>query len=114
VSHDGVSITQNKMLLTVNNDSNYPITISGISIFYESSSPAHQGLTAIYSGGTLVWDDFEGGSPIAISDFLVSESIAPGSSTALKLFFEKNLKVNGTELMSISFVENGCQVEMSQ
>jgi hypothetical protein len=113
VSHDGVAITQNKMLLTVNNDSNYPITISSITVFYNASSPAGQGLTAIYSGGTLIWDDFASGSPVTISDFLVDQPIDPWSSTALKLFFDKNLKVDGTELMSISFIENGCPVDTS-
>jgi hypothetical protein len=96
------------MLLTVNNDSNYPITISSISIFYNALSPAGQGLTAIYSGGTLIWDDSITGSPITVSDFIITESIDPWSSTALKLFFEKNIKVDGTELMTIAFVENGC------
>ena len=96
------------MLLTVNNDSNYPITISEITIFYNSALPAGQGLTAIYSGGTLIWDDFAPGSPIAISEFLENEPIPPWSSTALKLFFEKNIQFNGSELMTIAFVENGC------
>lgn len=96
------------MLLTVHNDSNYPITISDMTIFYDPSSPSGQGLTAIYAGGTLIWDDFQNGSPITISDFLSSEPMAPWSSVALKLFFEKNLKINGTENIMISFVENGC------
>ena len=113
VSHDGVAITQNKMLLTVNNDSDYPITISSITVFYDSSSPAGQGLTAVYGGGMLIWDDFMSGSPITVSDFLVNNPIDPWSSTALKLFFDKNIKVNGTELISISFVENGCPVDTS-
>jgi len=98
------------MLLTVHNDSNYPITISNITIFYDSSSPAGQGLTAIYAGGTLIWDDFKVGSPATISSFLVNESLAPWSSVALKLFFEKDIKMNGTENIMISFVENGCPV----
>ncbi len=89
VSHDGVAITQNKMLLTVNNDSNYPITISAISVFYDASSPAGQGLTAIYSGGTLIWNNSVSGSPITVSDFLVDQPIDPWSSTALKLFLTK-------------------------
>jgi hypothetical protein len=110
VSHDGVAITQNKMLLTVNNDSASPITISEITVFYDASSPAGQGITAISSGGTIIWDDFESGSPVIISDFDEdkNESIPAGSSKALKLYFEKNIKVNGTELISISFLENGC------
>ena len=101
------------MLLTVNNNSDYPITISAITVFYDASSPAGQGLTAVYSGGTLIWDGSESGSPVTISDFLVNQPIEPWSSTALKLFFNKNIKVNGTELMSISFVENGCPVDTS-
>lgn len=99
------------MLLTVNNDSDYPITISAITVFYDASSPFGQGLTAIYSGGTLIWDDFKTGSPVTASNFLVNQPVAPWSSTALKLFFDKNIKMNGTELISISFVENGCPVD---
>lgn len=108
ISHNGLSITQNKMLLTVHNDSNYPITISSMTIFYDATSPAGQGLTAIYAGGTLIWDDFRTGSPVTVSSFLVNEPIAPWSSVALKMFFEKNIKVTGTENIMISFVENGC------
>ena len=96
------------MLLTVNNDSTSPITISEITIFYNSASPVGQGLTAISSGGTLIWDDSKFGSPVTVSDFSNNEPIGPGSSTALKLFFNKNIKINGTELISISFHENGC------
>jgi hypothetical protein len=108
VSHDGIAVTQNKMLLTVNNNSASPITISEITIFYNAASPAGQGLSAIYSGGTLIWDDSATGSPVAISNFIQNESIEPGSSTALKMFFNNNIKINGTELISISFLENGC------
>jgi hypothetical protein len=43
ISHNGVSITQNKMLLTVNNDSDYPITISQITVFYNVTSPRIKG-----------------------------------------------------------------------
>ena len=101
-------MTQNKMLLTIHNDSNYPVTISDMTIFYDSSSPSGQGLTAIYAGGTLIWDDFRDDSPITISDFSTNDPIAPWASVALKLFFEKNLKINGAENVMISFVENGC------
>ena len=110
ISHDGLAVTQNKMLLTVNNDSNYPITISEITVFYNALSPYDQGLTAIYSGSTLIWDGFKAGSPVAVSNFLVNKTIAPWSSTALKLFFSKNINFNGTELMTISFAENGCPI----
>lgn len=108
VSFDGIGVTQNKMLLTVNNHSTSPITISKITIFYNAASPAGQGLTAIYNRVTIIWDGSESGSPITISDFEENISIAPGSSVPLKLFFDKNLKVNGTELISISFLQNGC------
>jgi hypothetical protein len=101
------------MLLTVNNNSDYPITISAITIFYDASSPAGQGLTAIYGGGTLIWDGSVSGSPVTITDFLVNQPIDPWSSIALKLFFNKNIKVNGTELITISFVENGCPIDTS-
>lgn len=94
----------------MHNDSDYPITVKSITIFYDATSPAQQGLTAIYAGGTLIWDDFKSGSPITISNFLFNEPIAPWSSASLKLFFEKDIKVNGTENMMISFVENGCPV----
>jgi hypothetical protein len=96
------------MLLTVHNDSDYPITISNMTIFYDSISPPGQGLTAIYAGGTLIWDDFKTGSPVTISNFLVNAPIAPQSSVALKLFFDKNIKITGGENIMISFVENGC------
>jgi hypothetical protein len=110
VSHDGVSTTKNKMLLTVHNDSNSPITISSITVFYNATSPAGQGLTAIYADGTLIWDNSKTGSPANVSSFLANNPIASGDSVALKLFFEKDIKVNGTENMMISFVENGCAV----
>lgn len=108
VSHDGLSVTKNKMLLTVHNDSNYPITISAITVFYNASSPAGQKLENIYSGGVLIWDGSEPGSPVTVSTFLVNEPIEPWSSTPLKLFFEKNISINGTENIMISFSENGC------
>ena len=110
ISHNGLSIIQNKILLTVHNDSDYPITISDMTIFYDSTSPAGQALAAIYADGTLVWDDFMSGSPITISTFLVTQTIDPWSSVALKMFFEKNIKLNGSENIMISFVENGCPV----
>jgi hypothetical protein len=109
VSHAGVSITQNKMLLTIHNDSNSPITISEITVFYDASSPGGQGLSAIYAGGTLIWDNFITGSPVTVST-LSNTPIDPWSSVALKLFFEKNIKVTGAENMMISFVENGCPI----
>jgi hypothetical protein len=103
------------MLLTVHNESDHPITISEITVFYTTFPPAGQGLTAIYAGGMLIWDDLTTNSPATISDFLVNEPIAPWSSVALKLFFNKNLKVNGSENIMISFVENGCPLhETSQ
>jgi Flp pilus assembly protein TadG len=108
ISHSGISITQNKMLLTVHNDSDYPITISEMTVFYNNSSPSGQGLSTIYAGGTIIWDDFDTGSPVTISSFLVDEPIDPWSSVALKLFFQKKLKTNGTENIMISFIENGC------
>lgn len=110
VSHNGLSITQDKMLLTVHNDSDYPITISGITAFYDATTPAGQGLTAVYAGGTLIWDSFKTGSPVTISSFIANEPIAPWSSVALKLFFEKNIRHTGMENIMISFVENGCPV----
>ena len=110
VSHDGLSIVQNKMLLTVHNDSDYPITISQIAIFYNASSPAGQGLGVIYVDGSLAWDQAMYGSPSIISNFPENISIDPRSSLALKFFFEKNLKTNGTENIMISFVENGCPI----
>jgi hypothetical protein len=94
--------------LTVYNDSDSPITISEITIFYNSSSPSGQALKSITSGGELIWSGSMTGSPITISDFLVTESIDPGLGTPLKFFFDKNVKVNGTELITIAFVENGC------
>ena len=103
-------MVKNKMLLTVHNDSNYPITIKEITVFYNASSPSGQGLAVIYSGGEIIWDQFVGGSPVTVSDFLISEPIEPGSSTSLKLFFNQNLKINGTENIMISFVENGCPI----
>jgi hypothetical protein len=103
------------MLLTVHNESDHPITISEITVFYTTFPPAGQGLAAIYAGGMLIWDDLTTNSPATISDFLVNEPIAPWSSVALKLFFNKNLKVNGSENIMISFVENGCPLhETSQ
>lgn len=110
ISHDGLSITQNKMLLTVHNNSDYPITISDITIFYDSTSPSGQGLSTVYASGTLIWEGFKTGSPVTISSFIVNEPIAPWSSAALKMFFEKNIKVTGMENIMISFIENGCPV----
>lgn len=112
ISHEGLSITQNKMLLTINNDSNYPITIQSMTIFYDSTSPAGQALTAIYAGGTLIWDDLITGSPITISSssFIVNQPIAPWSSVPIKMFFEKSIRLTGMENIMISFVENGCPI----
>jgi hypothetical protein len=98
------------MMLTVHNDSNYPITISAITVFYDASSPADQGLTVIYAGNTVIWDNFTSGSPVTISTFQSNNPIPPWSSVALKLFFEKNIKETGSENIMISFVENGCPV----
>jgi len=98
------------MLLTVHNDSEYPITMASITVFYDSTSPSGQGLTAVYAGGVLVWDDFKTGSPVTISAFLTNEPIAPWSSVALKLFFDKNIRYTGMENIMISFIENGCPV----
>ena len=103
-------MVQNKMLLTVHNDSDYPITIADMTIFYDASSPAGQGLTAIYAGSTLIWDDFKPGSPVTVTEFLVDHHIDPRSSVALKFFFEKSIKLTGTENIMISFVENGCPI----
>ena len=100
------------MLLTVHNDSNYPITISEMTIFYDSSSPAGQELNVIYGDGILMWDknsdEIKTGSPITISNFITNEPVEPWSSIALKLFFDKNIKMTGSENIMISFVENGC------
>ena len=96
------------MLLTIHNNSKYPITISKLTIFYDSTSPAGQGLTVIYADGSLMWDDFEAGSPVTVSDFINDEEIEPWSSLTLKLFFEKNIRLTGTENIMMSFVENGC------
>ena len=98
------------MLLTVHNDSNYPITISDITVFYNASSPAGQALEVIYSDGVSIWNGSMTGSPITISEFLASEPIEPWSSVALKLFFSKDIKINGTENIMISFSENGCPI----
>lgn len=112
VSHAGLSITQNKMLLSVRNDSTSPITVASITIFYSASTPAGQGLTAIYADGVLIWDDLQAGSPVTInsSSFSANQPIAPGQSVAFKLFFEKNIQVTGMENIMISFVENGCPI----
>lgn len=110
VSHNGVAITKEKMLLTLNNNSNYPITISDLTVFYNASSPSGQGLAAIYADGTLIWKGFISGSPVTVSEFLDDEEIDPWSSMALKLFFKKNIRVNGSENIMIRFVENGCPV----
>lgn len=98
------------MLLTVINDSNVPITISEITIFYKASQPAGQGLSEIWSAGNLIWDDFEPGSPVTVSDFLADANltISSNSSMALKIYFAKIIQHDGTELISISFAENGC------
>jgi hypothetical protein len=114
VSHDGIAITAKKMLLTVYNNSTVPITISEIAIFYNAVPVNVQGLLKVYSGNTLVWDGFETGSPVVVSDFsndgddAAALSIDPYSGVALKLFFNNNVSVNGTETISISFAENGC------
>jgi hypothetical protein len=119
VGHDGIAITAKKMLLTVYNYSTVPITISEIAIFYNAAPVNVQGLLKIYSGNTLVWDGFETGSPVVISDFAndatdddtddaAALSIDPYSGIALKLFFDENVSVNGSETISISFAENGC------
>jgi hypothetical protein len=110
ISHDGLAVVKNKMLLTVHNDSNYPITISDITIFYNASSPGGQKLTTVYAGGTLIFDQDITGSPVTISSFLEPVQLDPWSSIPLKVFFSKNLKVNGTENIMISFVENGCPI----
>ena len=110
ISHDGLAVVKEKMLLTVHNDSNYPVTISEITIFYNASSPAGQKLTTVYADGVLVWDQDITGSPVTLTNFLEPVTIDPWSSVALKVFFNKNLKVNGAENMMISFIENGCPI----
>jgi hypothetical protein len=98
------------MLLTVHNDSDYPITFAGVTVFFNSSSPTNQGLVGIFGDGTLIWEGFTSGSPTTISNFLVNEQIGPWSTKSLKFFFSKNIKINGTENIMISFIENGCPI----
>jgi hypothetical protein len=102
------------MLLTIHNDSDYPITVDEIALFYNSSSPTGQGLTGILGDGELLWDGFKSGSPTIIADFPDNAQIEPWSSIALKFFFTKNVKINGTEYVMISFVENGCPIYGTQ
>jgi hypothetical protein len=113
ISHAGVAITQNTILLTVNNDSDYPVTISEVTAFYNASSPSGQGLVGVFGDGTLIWDGFISASPITIENFFVDEQIAPHTSKSLKFFFNKNIKIDGTEKIMISFVENGCPIDIA-
>jgi hypothetical protein len=114
ISHDGVAVTGNKFLLTIHNDSNYPITMSEMTVFYNASSHPDQRLVAMYGDGTLIWsedfDEVKTGNPVTISNFIVNDPIEPWSSLALKLFFNTDIVENGTESIMISFVENGCPV----
>jgi len=113
VSHDGVAITGNKFLLTIHNNSNYPITMSALTVFYNTSH-SDQRLVAVYGDGSLIWsedfDEIKTGSPVTITNFITNDPIAPWSNLALKLFFKNNIEKNGTESIMVSFVENGCPV----
>jgi hypothetical protein len=110
VSHTGISADQDRMLLTLYNESAYPITLKEVTVFYNASSPAGQAIAAVYSNEVLIWNQPLPGSPITISNLEGTTPIDPWSSMAFKLFFNKTLKVDGSENIIFSFVENGCPV----
>jgi hypothetical protein len=61
----------------------------------------------------MIWEGFIPISPVSVQTFIVNAQLPPHTSKSLKFFFNKNIKVNGTEKIMISFVENGCPVDVS-
>jgi hypothetical protein len=90
----------------------YSITISQIQIFYNSTAPGSQYIKSLSLGGIKIWTSPppSTASPATFTAFIGSVVINPGGNKILIPTFNKTYKVNGTERVLITFVENGCAI----
>jgi len=97
--------------MTIFNNNSYIITIQSVQVYYNSSQPAGQAVTAISLGGSSIWTGSQAGSPATFSTFNLSNAtISAGSNKLLQFDFAKGYNSNGTERLLVTFTTNGCAI----
>jgi hypothetical protein len=96
--------------MTVNNNGQDDIHVSEITLSFNATTPYGQALVKAYSGNTLIWEGFQAGSPTTISLQGNEVQIDAMSNTTLMFQFGQDYSLDGSEQITVSFLENGCSI----
>jgi hypothetical protein len=111
VAHSAISQpASNQLAMTVYNNGQHDIHIEELTLTFNAATPYGQALMKVYSGNTLVWEGFQAGSPTTISLQGSNVQIDAMSNTTLLFWFGQDYSLNGSEQITVSFIENGCPI----
>jgi len=108
VRHSAMKTSPTFSMTVYNYSPSATIHISTLTITFNASPSIQHALNSITFGGVTIWSGAQTTSPFVLSTFSGDVSIGPGNSKLLQMNFNKTYTPDGSEHLTLSFLENGC------